>query len=135
MGPRPKNENKHSSPEKFGLYNLFSNDCRLIIPKHETLNKNKMYGNTDMTLKHMIKPQARNTYALGLFGKPSLFTKIKLKWPLFRGSHFKIYFYLECRGNRGSCQNFHRIPFSKDRVLINPNHYVTLQIYYDHILI
>ena len=42
--------------------------------------------------------------------------KINLKWPLSRGSHFKIYFRLECRENRGSRQNFHRILFSKDRV-------------------
>ena len=61
--------------------------------------------------------------------------RINLKRPLFRGSRFKIYFRLECRGNRGSRQNFHEIPFSKDRVLISPNHYVTLQICYDHILI
>ena len=47
-----------------------------------------------------------------------------------RGSHSNIYFRLECRENRGSRQNFHRILFSKDRVLIKSNHYVTLQIYY-----
>ena len=61
--------------------------------------------------------------------------KINLKRPLSRSSRFKIYFRLECWGNRGSRQNFHGIPFPKDRVFINPNHYVTLQIYYDHILI
>ena len=61
--------------------------------------------------------------------------KINLKRPLSRGSRFKIYFRLECRKNRGSCQNFHEIPFPEDRVLINSNHYITLQIYYDYVLI
>ena len=56
--------------------------------------------------------------------------RINLKRPLSRGSRFKIYFRLECRGNRGSRQNFHEIPLSKDRILINSNHYATLQIYY-----
>ena len=73
-----------------------------------------------------------NTYASGLFSKPSLFTKIKLRWPLSRGSHFNIYFCLECQGNWGSLQKFHGIPFFKDRVLINPGHYVTLQIQWLH---
>ena len=89
-----------------------------------------MHGNTDMTLKHMIKLCAKNMYAPRLFHKSSLFTKINLKRPLSGGSHFKIYFRLECQENRGSHQNFHEIPFSKDRVLINLDHYVTLQIYY-----
>ena len=53
--------------------------------------------------------------------------KINLKKPLSKGSHFKIYFRLECRGNRGSRQNFHGIPFSKDRLLINPNRYLMIQ--------
>ena len=39
--------------------------------------------------------------------------KINLKRPLSRGNHFKIYFRLECRKNRGSRQNFHEIHFSK----------------------
>ena len=52
--------------------------------------------------------------------------RINLKRPLSRGSRFKIYFHLECRRNRGSCQNFHGIPFFKDHVLINPGHYVIL---------
>ena len=104
----------------------FSKDCRLIILKHKTLNKNKMHGNTDMTLKHMIRLRAKNTYVPGLFSKPSLFTKIKLKRPLSRGSHFKIYFRLECRKNRGSHQNFHGVFFSKDLVLINSDHIIFL---------
>ena len=67
-------------------------------------------------------------YVPGLFDKLSLFTKNKE--PLSRGSRFKIYFRLECRRNQGSRQNFHGIPFFKDRVLINPDHYVTLQIHH-----
>ena len=59
--------------------------------------------------------------------------KITLKKSLSRDSCFNIYFRLECRGNRGSCQNLHEILFSKDRVSINPGHFVTLQIYH-HIL-
>ena len=63
-------------------------------------------------------------YASGLFSKLSLFTKMKLKGPLSRGSHFKIYFRSEYQGNRGLRQNFHKILFSKDRVLIILNHVV-----------
>ena len=49
--------------------------------------------------------------------------KIKLKGPLSRGSHFNIYFRLECRENRGSRQNFHEILFFKGSVLINLGHF------------
>ena len=49
-----------------------------------------------------------------LFCKPSSFAKIKSKWPLSRGSHFKTQFCLKCRGNRRSSQDFHETPFSKD---------------------
>ena len=38
-----------------------------------------MHGNVNMTWRTMIKTEAKNTYVLGLFGKPSLFTKNKLK--------------------------------------------------------
>ena len=48
--------------------------------------------------------------------------KVNLKKPLSRGSRIKIYFRLECRENRGLRQNFHGIFFSKDRVLIKPDH-------------
>ena len=48
--------------------------------------------------------------------------KINLKKSLSRGSRFKIYFSLKCQGNRGSRQNFHKILFSKDRVLIKSDH-------------
>ena len=54
--------------------------------------------------------------------------KINLEKPLSRGSRFKIYFRLECRGNRGSDQNFHEILFSKDRILIKLNHFVTYHL-------
>ena len=53
--------------------------------------------------------------------------KINLKKPLSRGSRFKIYFRLECQGNRGSRQNFHEIHFPKDRLLINLNRYVMIR--------
>ena len=83
----------------------------------------------------MTKLEVKNMYVPKLFSKPSYLQKINLKRPLSRGSRFKIYFRLECWGNRGSHQNFHEIHFSKDSILINLKHYVTLQIYYDHILI
>ena len=51
--------------------------------------------------------------------------RINLKRPLSRGSRFKIYFRLECRGYRGTRQNFHEIYFSKDRILIKSDHFVT----------
>ena len=51
--------------------------------------------------------------------------RVNLKRPLSRGSHFKIYFRLENRRNRGLRQNFHGISFSKDRVLIISGRYVT----------
>ena len=54
--------------------------------------------------------------------------RINLKRPLSRGSRFKIYFRLECWENRGSRQNFHEVLLFKDRILINPNHYVTFFI-------
>ena len=89
-------------------------------------NKKNIHDNTNMTKETTTKLKIKNTYVPGLFGKPSLFTKIKLEWPLSRGSHFKIYFRLECRGNRGSRQNFYGIPFSKDHILINPVYFVPL---------
>ena len=81
----------------------------------------------------MTKSQVENTHTSGSFSKSSLFTKIRSKSPLFRGSHFNIYFRLECQENRGSRQNFHEIPFSKDRVLINSDH-VTFQFLFQNIL-
>ena len=61
----------------------------------------------------MTKLKIKNTYVPRLFDKPSYLTKINLKKPLSRGSHFKIYFRLEYRRNYESRQNFHEIPFSK----------------------
>ena len=61
----------------------------------------------------MTKSKIKNTHVPELFDKPSYLTKITLKKPLSRGSRFKIYFRLERRGNYGSRQNFHEIPFSK----------------------
>ena len=57
--------------------------------------------------------------------------RINLKGLLSRGSRFKIYFHLKCQENRGSRQNFYGIPFSKDRLLINPNRYIMIPNYYD----
>ena len=62
----------------------------------------------------------KNTYVPGLFDKPSLFTKIKLKRPLSTGNHFNIYLRLECWENRGSRQNFHGIPFFKRSYINKP---------------
>ena len=61
----------------------------------------------------MTKSKNKNTYIPELFDKSSYLTKITLKKPLSRGSHFKIYFRLERRGNRGSRHDFHGILFSK----------------------
>ena len=57
-----------------------------------------------------------------LFSRQSLFIKVNLKWPLSRNSPFKIHFYLEWQGNRGSIPSFHAFPLSKDHKLINPNY-------------
>ena len=92
---------------------LFFKRLSINISKHEAFDRNKMHGNTDMTWNNTIKLWLRNTYAPRFFRKSSFFTKIKLKWSLSRGSHFNIYFCLECRGNRGSRQNFHEFFFSK----------------------
>ena len=51
--------------------------------------------------------------------------RINLKRPLSSGSRFKIYFRLECWGKLRIVPKFSRNFFSKNRVLINPNHYVT----------
>ena len=81
-----------------------------------------MHGNTNITKKFMIKLEIKNTYVPRLFHKPSSFVKIKLKYPLSRGSHFKIYFCLEYQRNRGSSQDFHGVSFSGDCKIITPGH-------------
>ena len=102
----------------------FLKDCWLIILRYEAFNRNKMHGNTNTTWNNTTKLRLKNTYPPGLFSRRSLFTKkIKLNGPLSRGSHFNIYFRLECWGNRGSYQNFHGIPFFKYSVLINTGHF------------
>ena len=58
--------------------------------------------------------------------------KINLKRPISRDSRFKIYLFLECRRNRGSRQNFHEIIFSKDRILIKPDHIVTYHLLWSY---
>ena len=72
-----------------------------------------MHGNTNMTKKITTKLEIKNTCVPRLFDKLPYLTKVTLEKPLSRGSRFKIYFRLECRGNRGSRHNFHGIPFSK----------------------
>ena len=59
----------------------FLKDYWLIIPRYETFNRNKMHGNTNATWNNAIKLQLKSTYVPRLFGKSSLFTKIKLKRP------------------------------------------------------
>ena len=58
----------------------------------------------------------------GLFGQQSSSVKMGLKWPLSRGSQFKLHFYLGWRGNRGSRQSFHVTSFLKGCWLIIPNY-------------
>ena len=70
-----------------------------------------MHGNA-IAIKNYDKIKIK-TYVPRLFDRLSYLTKITLKKPLSRGSRFKIYFRLERQGNRGSCLNFHGIPFSK----------------------
>ena len=72
----------------------------------------------------MIKSEMSdfNKRISNLFSRRSLFIKVNLKWPLSRGSPFKIHFYLEWRGNWGSNLSFHAFRLSKDRELINPNY-------------
>ena len=76
----------------------------------------------------MTNWKIKNTYVPGLLVNRFYLQRINLKRPLSRGSRFKIYFRLKCRGNRGSRQNFHGVPFSKDRILINPDHFVTYHL-------
>ena len=95
----------------------FSEDFWLIILEHDTFNKRQMHGNADM-IKTIY--QNYDQKVPGYINKPSLFTKIKLKWPLLGGSHFNIYFHSERRKNRGSNQDFHEISLFKDDSLINP---------------
>ena len=70
-------------------------------------------------LKQYNKITIKKKYVPGYINKPSLFIKIKSKWPLLGGSHFNIYFHTEQRENRGSNQYFHEISFSEDYSLIN----------------
>ena len=62
--------------------------------------------------------KVENCIHSGIIGKPSPFSKVKLKWPIFRRSPFKVHFRLEFQENRGSSQNFHRVPFSGDCKII-----------------
>ena len=54
---------------------------RLLINnvENEAFSRNKMHGNAITAQSDIIRLRAKNTYASGLFSKPYLFTKIKLK--------------------------------------------------------
>ena len=104
----------------------FLRDCRSLIPKHEVFNRDRMHGNTNMTSNKMTKLWQKKIYTPWSINEPSLFTKIKLEWPLLGGSHFNIYLHSERRRNRGSNQDFHEISFFKDRSLINHDHFTIL---------
>ena len=84
-----------------------------------------MHDNTDMNItKLRTKIRMSRDYLVNRL----CLQKINLKKSLSRDSRFKIYFRLECRKNQGSRQNFHGIPFSKDRILIKPDHFVTYHL-------
>ena len=68
----------------------------------------------------------------GIINKLSPFTKVKLKWPLSRGNHFKIHFCLKFRKNRGSNQNFHGVPFSGDCKIITSGHTIISYLLLTH---
>ena len=50
------------------------------------------------------------------------FYESKIKVTTIKKIHFEIHFCLEFRGNQGSSQNFHGVPFSGDCKIITPNH-------------
>ena len=78
-----------------------------------------MHGNTKMIIWSAIFTKNQKYVHPGIISKPSFFTKVKLKWPLSRGSHFTVHFCLEFRRNRESSQYFHGVSFSKDCKIIN----------------
>ena len=82
-----------------------------------------MHDNTDM-IKTIWENYNQKMYISKLINKQSLFTKIKLKWPLLGGSRFSIYLHSECRGNQGFNQDSHGISFFKDRLLINHDQFI-----------
>ena len=78
------------------------------------LNKNKMHDNAKVIENYdKIKKKTKIRMCRDYLVNHLILQKINLKKPLSRGSRFKIYFRLERRGNYGSRQNFHEIPFSK----------------------
>ena len=70
--------------------------------------------------------QSQNHVHPGIISKPFPFTKVKLKWSLSKGSHFKVHFCLEFRRNRGSSQNFNRVLFLGDCKIIISCHTIIL---------
>ena len=104
------------------LRHLFSKDHRLIITNYGIIQQEQNAWQCYYDLKKYDKIENQEYVCSGLFDKRLHLQRINLKRPLSRGSHFKIYFRLKNRENRGSRQNFHRTPFSKDRVLIKSDH-------------
>ena len=97
------------------LRHLFSEGLLINNPE-SSKPYTKWYYQTDYTKCNFYK--VKNCTHLGIISKSFPFLKVKLKWPLSRGSHFKIQFSLEFQGNQGSSQNFHGVPLSGDCKII-----------------
>ena len=81
-----------------------------------------MHDNAKMATIILLYLQSQNYVHPEIISKPSPFMKVKLKWPLSRGSRFKVHFCLEFQGNRGSSQDFHEVPFLGDCKIIILSH-------------
>ena len=101
---------------------LFSRDYWLIILNHQnlTLNPNAWWYPNWLYIMQYFK--VKNYIHFEIISRLSHFSKVKLKWPLSRDSHFKIHFGLEFRENQGLSQNFHRVLFLGDCKIITPSH-------------
>ena len=99
-----------------------SKNCWLIILNHQnlTLNPNAWWYPNWLYIMQYFK--VKNYIHFGIINRLSHFSKVKLKWPLSRDSHFKIHFGLEFRENQGLSQNFHRVLFLGDCKIITPSH-------------
>ena len=85
-----------------------------------------MHDNTNMTRNKMTSLRVEKYVWHEIISKLFLFVKVKFKVTLSRGSHFKVHFSLKLRENRGSSQNLHGVPFSRDREIITPSHTIIL---------
>ena len=77
--------------------------------KLRDMKQGDMHDNTKCNIY-----KVKNYMHSRIISEPFPFTKVKLKWPLSRGSCFKIHFCLKFWENRGSSQNFHGVLFSRD---------------------